>query len=98
MTGKRSDAWNLDPGDHVLNLFVAHGAGAGRDDEAGQPFGMRGRVVERDESSPGDADEMESPEREVVGECVKIVGGTDQAVVRSPGPPGSAPILDDRTR
>ena len=73
--GECSDARDLDPRDHVLNLFVAHGAGACSDDEAGQPFGMRGRVVERDESSPGDAEEMESPEREVVGECMKIVCG-----------------------
>ena len=91
--GERSDAGNLDPRDHVLNLFVAHGAGAGSDDEAGQPFGMRGRVVERDESSPGDADEMESPEREVVGECMKIVGGMTRLRsarrVRQAPPPSS---------
>ena len=99
MTGKRSDAWNLDPRDHVLNLFVAHGARAGTDDEAGQPFGMRGGVVERDESSPGDADEMESPEREVVGECVKIVGGmtglSAGRCVRLAPPPSSAIEGDD---
>jgi hypothetical protein len=64
MTGKRSDARTLDSRDHVLNLFVADRPGAGREHQARQPFRMRGCVVERDESSRGDADEMESPERE----------------------------------
>ncbi len=98
MTGKRSDPWNLDPGDDVLNLFVADRSGAGSDDEAGQPFRMRGRVVERDESAAGDADEVKSSEREMVGECVKIVRGTDQAEDRSPRRSRYGPSPCDRRR
>ena len=70
---QRSDTGNLDPRDDVLDLLVADRAGACGDDEARQPFGVPRRVIERDESAASDANQMESTERQEIGERMKIV-------------------------
>ena len=70
---ERSDARNLDPGDDVLDLFVADRSSAGPDNKAGQSLRVRRRVVERDEAAAGDADEVESREPEMIRERVQIV-------------------------
>ena len=70
-----SDAGDLDPGNDLLNFLVAHGTSAGSNHEARQPFRMERRVVERDESATSHTDQMDSSERQIIGERLKIVRG-----------------------
>src|SRR6185369_1465650 len=69
-----SDAGDFESCDDVLYFFVADRSGACRNDEARQSFGVSSRVVESDEPATGNADQVESAERQEIRERMQIAG------------------------
>ena len=74
MRGLLPDVGNADAGDKVGHILVLNGAGAGANDKAAHPLRMPGRVVERDETAAGDAQQMKGVKPQMLGQRVQIGG------------------------